>query len=193
MAAQPLPLVDYGGTEEGRQQSAAKDHPRQQPNWEQFGIGVVPMRKERKPLPTSVDPQPLIETTAQPETDVNTPFTRNWSAVLAEIDTLAAGTEDEVMPSEYAYSRARSTLESVYRQIKPPENVPQIVPEHSVTTDDVGGIRLAWRLGSRQIRINFGANATLRSYIYFESPLEHHVEDLDVQRLAGRLAWLTEK
>jgi hypothetical protein len=193
MAAQPLPLVDYEGTEAGRKQSPAKNHPREQPSWEQFSVAVVPMRTERKPLPTFIDPQPLIEVTAQPETNVSTPFTRNWSAVLAEIDTLAAGTEDEVRASEYAYSRARSTLESVYRQIRPPENVPQVVPEHSVTTDDLGGIRLAWRHGSRQIRINFGANATLRSYIYFESPLEHHVEDLDAHRLAGRLAWLTER
>lgn len=193
MAAQPLPLIDYGGTEPDKQPSPAKSYLRHQPTWEQFGVPVLAARTERKPFRTSIDTQPSIEAIAQPETNLNTPFTRNWSTVLAEIDALAGGTEDEVRPTEYAYAQARLMVESVYRQIKPAWNVPQIVPEHSATTDDLGGVRLAWRLGPKQIRANFGAYANLRSYIYFESELEHDVEDLDAPHLAGRIAWLTEK
>lgn len=113
-------------------------------------------------------------------------------AVVGRIDGLATE-EDEVKPTKFAYIRARSIVESAYGLIKGPRSVPEIVPEASVTTDDVGGIRLAWRNGPRHVLANFGAEADLRSYIYFESPHEHQIEALDAQHLAGRLAWLTSR
>lgn len=112
------------------------------------------------------------------------------SRVTGEIDALLAGREDEVTPTEYAYLRARSTVESTYGRIKAGQNVPEMVPVPSVTTDDVGGIRLAWQVGTKQVRANFGATLDLRSYLYYESGLEHNAEPLDPEHLAGRLAWL---
>jgi hypothetical protein len=114
------------------------------------------------------------------------------SAVVARIDDLAVA-EDEVKPSEYAYARARSIVESAYGQIRAPRNVPEVVPEALATTDEMGGIRLAWRLGTRQIRANFGGSPERRSYIYFESSAQHGIDELDATHLSGRLAWLTER
>jgi len=139
------------------------------------------------------NPQSISEVMLQPESNIVTSFVRNSSSLVAEIDALVAGREDEIKPTDYAYTAARSLVESAYGQIKLRENVPEIVPEASITTDDVGGIRLAWRVGPKQVRANFGANANLRSYIYFEAGFDHAVEQLDVQHLAGRLAWLTER
>lgn len=111
--------------------------------------------------------------------------------VLEAIDALLAGGEDEVVPTRFAYERARSVVEAAYGQVKTHKNVPTLIPRPLVTTDDVGGIRLSWRTSDRQVRANFGARPDLRSYIYFESALEHSVEPLDAQHLARRLAWLT--
>jgi hypothetical protein len=122
---------------------------------------------------------------------------QGWTwPVIEEIDTLRAGREDEVVPTEYAYKNARSIIESTYGEISSPRSkkrrsVPEIFPEPLVTTDDVGGIRLSWRTEAGQVRANFGATPELRSYVYFESGLEHDVEPLDPQHLAGRLTWLT--
>ncbi len=194
MAAQPLPLgycLDIGVD---RKQPAPPSYPRVQGSWEQFGTAVAPARAkpELSHDPSSHQSVPT-EVMIQSKINLATSFVRNSSAVLSEIDALAAGTEDEVRPTEYAYTRARSYVESAYGQAKVPGHLPEIVPQVSVTTDDVGGIRLAWRLGPKQLRANFGAAANLRSYLYFESALEHRAEDLDMQRLAGGLDWLTKK
>jgi len=116
--------------------------------------------------------------------------------VIEEIDALRAGREDEVIPTEHAYRNARSIVESAYGQINSPSGrkqlgVPEIFPKPLISTDDVGGIRLSWRTGTKQVRANFGANPELRSYVYFEHGREHAVEELDPQRLSGRLTWLT--
>ena len=116
--------------------------------------------------------------------------------VIEEIDALRVGREDEVVPTEYAYKNARSIVESAYGEINSPRSkrrrgVPEIFPKPLVTTDDVGGIRLSWRTEAAQVRANFGARPELRSYVYFESPLEHDVELLDPHHLAERLTWLT--
>lgn len=195
MAAQPLILVEYGGADAGTGRRPAKSYPRQQSSWNQLSTATAPALAERKPLPPSIDPQSATEGMPQAETGVSTPFTKDWSAILAGIDQLAAGAEDEVKATEYAYTTARALLDSVYPRLKTkrPGNIPQIVPEHSITTDDVGGIRLAWHLGPRHVRVNLGANNNLRSYIYFESGPNHGIEELNPQHLAGRLVWLTEK
>jgi hypothetical protein len=128
---------------------------------------------------------------------VGTSEAGRWSRpVIEQIDALQAGADDEVPPTEYAYERARSIIEEAYGRIdssraKKRLGVPEIFPRPFVTTDDVGGIRLSWRLGSKLLRANFGARPELQSYIYFESGLEHDAEELSVENLAGRLAWLT--
>ncbi len=193
MAAQPLPLGYYGEAETATSRRPSRSLARTQQSLEQPSAAVSTARPTVGALPRLSAPQSISETMIQPGANVLTSFVRNSSAVVAEIDGLIAGHEDEIKPSDYAYSTARSLVESAYGQIKLRESVPEIVPEALVTTDDVGGIRLAWRLGPKQVRANFGANAQLRSYIYFESDVQHAVEQLDVQHLAGRLAWLTEK
>ncbi len=193
MAAQPLSLEYYGEAETAISRRPSRPHARSQQSLEQPSAAMSMARTTIGPLPRLAAPQSISEAMTQLGANALTSFVRNSSMVVAEIDGLIAGHEDEIKPSEYAYSAARSLVESAYGQIKLRESVPEIVPEASVTTDDVGGIRLAWRLGPKQVRANFGANAQLRSYIYFESDIQHAVEQLDVQHLAGRLAWLTEK
>lgn len=116
----------------------------------------------------------------------------DWSrSVVEAIDSLLAVREDEVPATQYAYEKARSIVESAYGRVRAQMNVPEVIPRPAVTTDDVGGVRLSWRANAKQVRANFGARDGLRSYIYFESDHEHDVEELNADRLAGRLAWLT--
>jgi hypothetical protein len=122
----------------------------------------------------------------QQETGFRNELAQAVNLVLEKIERLNAGVEDEVKPTKYASSRARSIVESAYAQI----NANGHLPDASATTDDVGGIRLAWRNGPKHVLANFGAEAHLRSYIYFESPQEHQIEALDAHHLAGRLVWL---
>lgn len=112
-------------------------------------------------------------------------------SVVEAIDLLLAGGEDEITPTEYAYEKARSIVESAYGRAEAKMRIPEALPRPSITTDDVGGVRLSWRADARQLRANFGARQDLRSYIYFESGEEHDIEELSADNLAGRLAWLT--
>lgn len=125
--------------------------------------------------------------------DIRTPESRTSSQVVTEIDRLKAGKEDEVIPTDYAYEQARRTVEAAYAAIKPLGAVPSVQPEPWATTDDVGGIRLLWDVGSKKLRANFAARPGLRTYLYHESAFEHDAEPLNIQTLTGRLTWLTER
>ena len=135
------------------------------------------------------------------EHKIENPSTRLSEGVVTEIDALMAGREDETKPTQFAYSNARTVIESAYgrafRQVKIPLALPEPLPSPIATTDEVGGIRLLWREGTKQIRLNFGADADRRSYLYFEEDsangMDHGVEALDPDRLAERLAWLMGK
>ncbi len=191
MASQPLPLGYYGESEPAENRRPSRSYPRGQHSMEQPSTSTTSVMTKRISSPSLFEPQSIFEVMISPQSNVVTSYARNSSAVVAEIDGLIAGREDETKPSEYAYGKARSLVEAAYGHIKLRESVPEIVPEALVTTDDVGGIRLAWRVGPKQVRANVGADANLRSYIYFESDTQHAVEQLDVRHLAGRLAWLT--
>lgn len=93
---------------------------------------------------------------------------------------LANKDQDWITPTRYSYNRALAILESVVD-----------LPVTFMTTDPEGGIRMAWRQGRSQVRANFAARPELRSYIYYESPIVHDVEDLDALNLLKRLSWLT--
>lgn len=124
---------------------------------------------------------------------IEMPETHTASEIVAEIDRLKAGVEeDEVTPTDYAYKQARRTVEAAYAAIKPHGRIPTMLTEPWATTDDVGGIRLLWDLGSKKLRANFGAGPGLRTYLYHESLIEHDAEPLNVQTLTRRLKWLTE-
>lgn len=161
-----------------------------------FGRGatVRPFRELLSEMPFEANVADTIRSTS----GIDASSVRDWwsRGVISEIDALLAGSEDEVAPTRHAYERARSVVEAAYGELdrlrgKKRRGVPEIFPKPLVTTDDVGGIRLSWRMGSKQVRANFGARPELQSYVYFESGLEHNAEDLDVEHLAGRLAWLT--
>jgi hypothetical protein len=119
-----------------------------------------------------------------------------WSrSIVAEIDALLARDEDEVAPTPYAYEKARSVVESAYAEIsrgrgKKPRGVPEVFPKPLVTTDDVGGIRLSWRAGSKHLTVNFGATDQRRSYVYFETNADHGIHELQPHALAAKLGWL---
>lgn len=119
-----------------------------------------------------------------------------WSrSIVAAIDALLSRDEDEVAPTPYAYEKARSIVESAYAEInkargQKPRGVPEIFPRPLVTTDDVGGIRLSWRAGSKHLTVNFGATAQRKSYVYFETNADHGVHELQANALAAKLGWL---
>jgi len=121
------------------------------------------------------------------------PRTSNLSSlVTSEIDKLAAGVEDETIPTEFAHNNARRTVEAAYQILERKFGIAERIPAPTLTTDDAGGIRLGWRSGAKQVRVNFGAapEPANQTYLYFESPIEHRVENLDTENLAERLSWL---
>jgi hypothetical protein len=98
-----------------------------------------------------------------------------------ELEVLLANEQgDWATPTLFAYTNARAILEKGVN-----------LPVALMTTDSEGGIRMAWRRGEKQVRVNFGAWAELKSYIYYASPQVHEVEKLDAANLLKRLDWLT--
>lgn len=124
---------------------------------------------------------------------IKNPAIHPSDVIIHDIDELMAGKEDEEKPTEFAYSYARRVVESAYGKARITGTLATIVPKPVATTDDAGGIRLLWNLGTRNVRLNFGAAEDRQSYLYYEAGQDHGVEPLDEDRLAGRLAWLTGK
>jgi len=123
---------------------------------------------------------------------IENPATRPSDAVVHDIDELRAGKEDEAKPTDFAYVYARRVIESAYGKAKITKAT-TVLPNPLATTDDLGGIRLLWNLGPRNIRLNFGAAPDRQSYLYYEAGLDHGVEPLNDESLVKRLAWLTGK
>lgn len=116
----------------------------------------------------------------------------HWSAVLSSIDGLMTVRESEDVPATaYAYRAARSVVESAYGLLQSGKRkLAPSIPAPIVVTDDRGGVKLAWEHGAKHVRVRFGANPELRSYLYFESQAGHDVEDLQPSTLKRRLDWL---
>jgi hypothetical protein len=111
--------------------------------------------------------------------------------IVRELIGLKTNFEDDwEQPSTYAYERALDVLPRAYSQLRLKHPGCDRLPEPFLSTDSAGGVRTAWRWKTRQIRVNFGAEPDLRSYIYFESPTEHAIEELQETTLADRLYWL---
>jgi hypothetical protein len=121
------------------------------------------------------------------------PAIRPSDLIIHDLDELMAGKEDEAKPTAFAYTYARHVIESAYGRAQTTRSVPTVLPRPLTTTDDFGGIRLLWNLGTRNIRLNFGAADDRQSYLYHEAGQDHGVEPLDEDHLATRLAWLTGK
>jgi hypothetical protein len=99
--------------------------------------------------------------------------------------------EDAGVPTGYALRNAIEILPSAYTvaRLRGPEEYNSIPPA-TLATDEVGGLRLYWQVGRRQIRVNFGASPDRRSYVYFQDRERHGVDPLDAEALAERLQWL---
>jgi hypothetical protein len=118
----------------------------------------------------------------------------SFTDVISEIENLAA--ENEVPPTNFAYLHSRAVVGAAYGLMLPKQSLimpMSHIPRPVVVTDDVGGIRLAWRKGIKTVRANFGANDNLRSYVYFESGIEHGVRPLDAASLSDMLNWLIKR
>src|SRR5262249_41702899 len=126
-------------------------------------------------------------------TQTKTATLRLSDIIVHDIDELMAGKEDEEKPTVFAYSNARSVIESACGKASTTDKINPMLPKPLATTDDVGGIRLLWNLGLRNIRLNFGAAPDRQSYLYYEAGLDHGVEPLDDENLVKRLDWLTGK
>jgi hypothetical protein len=132
----------------------------------------------------------LQEPAVRKETKIKTFMSPVGDAIVHDIDELMAGKEDEVKPTAYAYAYARRVVLSAYGKAKIVGTLPTIVPKPLATTDDVGGIRLLWHLGAKNVRLNFGAEHDRQSYLYYEAGQDHGVEPLDEDHLVEKLAWL---
>jgi hypothetical protein len=118
---------------------------------------------------------------------------RQLASVIDEIASLLmTADEDEVRPTEYAYTTVFRVLSSAYTlaRLDAPAHYRRL-PRPSVSADDVGGIRVRWLYEGRDLRTNFAAHPELRSYIYYEAGARHGIDSLDGDTLAEKLRWLT--
>jgi hypothetical protein len=115
------------------------------------------------------------------------------SQVLARLNSemIIRDEDDEVRASEYAYKAARAVIESTYGRLQAEKRMPlKSLPNPIVATDDRGGLRISWENGEKHVRTSFAASEGLRSYLYFESPANHDVEELLPNTLSDRLDWI---
>jgi len=111
-------------------------------------------------------------------------------AILASLNSLMKPNDDnEIVATPYAYAAARSVIESAYGRLFNKKSV-FAIPPPILMTDDRGGIRLAWRVGNKHVRVTFGFSPQARSYLYFESPAVHDVDNIQPDKLLGKLEWL---
>jgi hypothetical protein len=125
-------------------------------------------------------------------TDVSIPSLGNLTNIMSELENLDS--ENEVPPTNFAYLKSRAVVGMAYGLMLSKQNLFTMlagIPEPVIVTDDVGGIRMAWRKGNKTVRANFGGDEHLQSYSYFESPTEHGVVPLDGGSLSDRLKWLS--
>jgi hypothetical protein len=124
-------------------------------------------------------------------TNVPVPNLGSLTNIMSEIENLDSG--NEVAPTNFAYLKCRAVVGAAYGLMLSKQNLFTMlagIPKPVIVTDDVGGIRMAWRKGNRTVRANFGGNEHLQSYTYFESDTEHGVMPLDGSSLSDRLKWL---
>jgi len=118
----------------------------------------------------------------------------NFAAIALEIENLSL--ENEIPPTSFAYLKCHAVVGAAYGLMGSGRNVISSIssiPRPIIVTDDLGGIRLAWRKGDKTVRANFGATGDHQSYAYFESDTEHGVTSLDGASLSDRLTWLVKR
>ena len=116
---------------------------------------------------------------------------KKYSEVFLEIHGLKQPEDaEELLPTDYAYWNALKTVADAYKYLRNehPRYVDLVQPTGVVESS--GGVRLIWRTGAKQVKVNFGARPDLKSYLYYESGQVYDVETLDAPTLARRLGWL---
>ena len=99
---------------------------------------------------------------------------------LKKLEALRVNANDDwVSPTDYAFDRAVGVLRTLLEY-----------PLTYITTDSEGGIRMAWHRFGKKVRVNIGARAELKTYIYYQSDDMYEVEDLSIANLQNRLRWL---
>jgi hypothetical protein len=96
--------------------------------------------------------------------------------------------EEEIPPTAHAVKTASQLLREANRKIK------TNFPCGSVSTDDVGGIRIQWQGQNREVRLIIAALPEGRSYIYHEQGDDYGKErEVTSENLAHWLDHLPDK
>jgi hypothetical protein len=112
----------------------------------------------------------------------------NNRAIVSRLLELLDYDEDEVRPTNYAFSTAWNLLLTAVWHL------PHGLPDAVAYTDEDGGIRCEWRHASRQLRLIVPAESHGRHYIYHEEGDNYSAEDpVSPETLAVWLRWLTER
>jgi hypothetical protein len=119
---------------------------------------------------------------------------RRLSEVIAELQELLNDAErgDWTAPSQFAFWNSLRTVTRAYATSELEDPRYPNLPAPVTSTDDSGGVRVTWRGANRTLVAKFGADASLRSYLYFEVAELHGLEPLNPRALSNRLRWLLE-
>ena len=111
------------------------------------------------------------------------------AAVKAFAELKTSYQDDWEPPTDHAYWQAFNLVVGAYFQVAS-QHPGCALPIPFVSTDDSGGVRIAWRFQTKQVRVNVGGRPGLRSYIYFQSSSGHDIDAPLATTLADRLYWL---
>lgn len=199
MAAQPNPWGTIASRESAATGRVRPRHETNVPEWQRYRQSPL---TEKQPSDLSADlfSDVLAESRFNAEAEIvgekraaEAAENDSLPRILVAIDKLMSPNEDDGDPAatEHAYRSARAVVESAYGRLLASKE-PQVkrLPLPLATTDERGGVRLAWQFGDRHVRTSFGAAENLRSYLYFESPMEHDAEALQPSVLSARLDWM---
>ncbi len=108
--------------------------------------------------------------------------------VLTDILSAYCDEEDDpdfVKPTKASFDLAKGLVEGAYTEIT------QDIPSPKVIADEVGGIRLRWVKGEKEIRLSCHRDSALQSYIYHQKGEVHGlVYDVTPEKLIYWLRWL---
>lgn len=112
--------------------------------------------------------------------------------VMIELEQLRVSpAEDETPATEHAVMSAVRALSEALTLLKLSslrEFLDAVNPY--LGTDDIGGIRVAWRRGHKGVRLNFGATEKNRTYLYYEDSSSHGITDITGNTVSEKLHWL---
>jgi hypothetical protein len=200
MAAQPNfwgTMVSREGTTSGRMRVRGETN---SPDWQRYRQSPL-FEKQRANPSAELFPEGLVESrlnhvaaiSEEPRDVAEVVEADPLPRIRVAIDKLMSPGEDDGDPAatEHAYQTARAVVESAYGLLfDGKEQRAKQLPIPTVTTDERGGVRLSWQRGDKYVRTSFAAAQGLRSYLYFESPIEHDVEALQPYTLSTRLDWI---